>query len=54
MPYSAPALPAITMSFTTIGAPVELSPARTSTKTRSHIISPVSASSARRWPFAVA
>ncbi len=43
----------MTMSFTTRGATVALSPARTSPKGLSQIFLPVSASSAMMWAFRV-
>ncbi len=50
-PYSAPELPTTTRFFTTRGASVALSPARTSPKTCFHAGLPVVASRATRWAF---
>src|SRR5919199_1922292 len=53
-PNSPPELPTMTRFFTTRGATVALSPARTSPCTVSQTFSPVSASSAITWAFRVA
>src|ERR687889_1464740 len=53
-PNSPPELPTMTLSFTTRGATVALSPARTSPCTVSQSFSPFSASSATTWAFKVA
>jgi hypothetical protein len=53
-PNSAPDEPTMTMSLTTSGAMVALSPARTSPHTCSHTFCPLVASSATRCMFWVA